>query len=528
MDVRPVLIDGEWRAAAGSTDTFRAVNPTLRTEMDDVYPVSGSDDVDAALRAAQDAVVALRSLSPDRIAAFLDAYAVKIEERAAALVEMAYQESALPREPRLNSSELPRTTNQLRQAAEAARSRSWAHATIDTQANIRSMYRPLSGAVVVMGPNNFPFAFNSAAGGDFAAAIAAGNPVIAKANTSHPATTRLFAEAAFEAIQETGLPPAMVQLIYRTPPAVGFRLVSHPLVGATGFTGSRSAGMRLKEAADKAGKPIYLEMSSINPVIVLPGALEERGDDIAAEFATSCLLGAGQFCTNPGFVILLDDDRSEAFVNTVADLFRTRPAGVLLGSRSPKDLTDAVNLMKQHGARVVAGGHELSDGGYRFENTLLRVDGDRFLSDAGALQTEAFGPVSLFVMARDKAQIGDILRRVEGNLTGTIYSSATGADDALYDALVEPALRSRVGRLLNDKMPTGVAVSPAMNHGGPYPATGHPGFTAVGIPWSMLRFAALQSYDNVRPHRLPIELRDPNPTGHTWRFIDGEWTQRDV
>ncbi len=164
---------------------------------------------------------------------------------------------------------------------------------------------------------------------------------------------------------------------------------------------------------------------------------------------------------------------------------------------------------------------------YAFAPTLLRASGDAFLAAPHALQTEAFGTVNLVILARDVAQMTEIASRLEGNLTGCIYSDTKGTDDAAYTQ-VATALRPRVGRLLNDKMPTGVAVSPAMNHGGPYPATGHPGFTAVGIPASLLRFAALRCYDNVRPHRLPPELQDKNPTGKMWRFIDGEWTQRDV
>ena len=183
--------------------------------------------------------------------------------------------------------------------------------------------------------------------------------------------------------------------------------------------------------------------------------------------------------------------------------------------------------MRQHGAEIVVGGRERAEGGYSFDNTLLRVDGATFLKSPQALQTEAFGPVSLVVVARDVDQILDILDHVEGNLTGTIYSNRQGSDDALYDR-IEPALRARVGRLLNDKMPTGVAVSPAMNHGGPFPATGHPGFTAVGIPASLRRFGMLQCYDNVRPSRLPLALRDKNPNGRMWRLVDGSWNQGDV
>ena len=300
--------------------------------------------------------------------------------------------------------------------------------------------------------------------------------------------------------------PATVQLIYRVPPEVGFALVSHPLVGATGFTGSKNAGLKLKDAAERAGKQIYLEMSSVNPVIVMEGALRERGAAIAGEFFSSCTLGAGQFCTNPGFVIVPDSEAGKQFVDTTRQQFEAGTPGVLLGKNGRDGLTDAVSILQKNGAKVVCGGKALPGPAYRFENTLLRVSGDDFLKHPHELQTEAFGPVSLIVMTRNTEQTVAILNQLEGNLTGTIYSDTAGKDDAEYDA-IEPHLRYKVGRLLNDKMPTGVAVSPAMNHGGPYPATGHPGFTAVGIPTSVHRFVALHSYDNVRPARLPAMLR---------------------
>jgi NADP-dependent aldehyde dehydrogenase len=417
--------------------------------------------------------------------------------------------------------------NQLRQGAAAARDRSWCHATIDTKVNIRSKYGPLGGAVVVFGPNNFPFAFNSIAGGDFVAAIAAGNPVIGKANTGHPGTSKMLAGLALDAAASAGLPPAMIQLIYRTPPDVGLRLVSHPGVGATGFTGSKEAGLRLKDAADSAGKPIYLEMSSTNPVFLLPGALAKRGPAIARELYDSCALGAGQFCTRPGITVVLEGAQAEAFLADAAAHFDTGIPGTLLGPGAPPRIADGIGALVAHGASIVAGGREIDGPRYAFSNTLLRASGGAFLSHPHALQTEAFGTVNLVIVAKDANQMIAIAANLEGNLTGSIYSDASGGDDELY-ARVEAVLRQKVGRLLNDKMPTGVAVTPAMNHGGPFPATGHPGFTAVGIPASLLRFAALHCYDNVRPHRLPPELADKNPTGRMWRLIDGEWSQQDA
>ncbi|HVX10666.1 MAG TPA: aldehyde dehydrogenase (NADP(+)) [Pirellulales bacterium] len=524
--IQPVLLAGRWQTA-NAAGTFRSENPTTKAPLDEFsFPISTWADCELALDQAVEAAEVLRATPAETIAQFLERFAARIEARSAELCQTAHRETGYPISPRLADVELPRTAGQLRQAAEAAREGSWSMPTIDTKANIRSCFLPL-GPVCVFGPNNFPFAFGSISGGDFAAAIAAGNPVIAKANSSHPATTRLFAQEAQSAADETGLPPGTVQLLYRLGHADGERLVADARVGATGYTGSRSAGLALKAAADAAGKPIYLELSSVNPVAILPGALKERADKIADEFATSCLMGTGQFCTNPGLVLLLAGDATDRFVDALRQRFEQAPPGVLLTKAVAMSLAKSVAELTSAGAQPLTGGKPADGAGYRFANTLLKVDGKAFLADPHRLQTEAFGNASLVVVADGAQQAAQVIDALEGNLTGCIYSDTSGSDDRLYDELAPP-MRRRVGRLLNDKMPTGVAVSTAMNHGGPYPATGHPGFTAVGIPASLHRFAMLACYDNVRAHRLPPALQNKNPNGRMWRLIDGRWTQADV
>ena len=525
MPLHPVLIAGKWRPANAS-GTFHAENPATGETLPDEYPISDWQDCGAALAAAATAAVELRSVAPERIADSLTKFADAIEARCAELVEIAHQETALVKTPRLQDIELPRTTGQLRQAAVAAAEGSWALPTIDSNLNIRSYYAAI-GPVCIFGPNNFPFAFNAVSGGDFAAAIAAGNPVIAKAHPSHPGATRILAEQALRAVSSSGLPPATVQLLYHMQPEDGLRFVSDPRVGATAFTGSRAGGLRLKAAADAAGKPIYLEMSSINPVVILPGALKERGEKIADEFTNSSLLASGQFCTNPGLLVLLRGDATTQWLESVKQRFEKQSPAPLLSAGVARSLSAGVAALREAGARLVTGGAPISGPGYKFANTLLAVDGPQFLAAPDRLQQEAFGNAALAVIAEDEDQAETILEGLEGNLTGSIYSDSAGSDDALYTQLA-PVLRSRVGRLLNDKMPTGVAVSAAMNHGGPFPSTGHPGFTAVGLPASMRRFAMLECFDNVRRSRLPEALRDENPNGRMWRWIDGRSTQNDV
>jgi NADP-dependent aldehyde dehydrogenase len=518
--LHPALIAGHWETNSGAT--FSSKNPNTGEAIAAEFPISEWADCLRALAAAESAFRISRKLSGSRIAEFLEDYARRIEEDREALVELAHQESGLPKSPRLADVELPRTVNQLRLAAQAARSASWKLATIDRKANIRSCYQTL-GPVAVFGPNNFPFAFNSIAGGDFAAAIAAGNPVIAKANSSHPATSERFAKLVHASIAATGMPSGLVQLIYRTSHEDGEKLVAHPSLAAIGYTGSRSAGLQLKSVADRVGKPFYAELSSVNPVIYLPGAVCERGSALVDEFVASGLMGAGQFCTNPGLLLFVASPETEEFISGVVSKYAAASPGTLLSQSVETSLVKNISILSTGGAKLLTGGTKLAGSRCAVSNTVLRIDGKQFLSDPHLFQTEAFGNAVLIAVCDSIEEITLVIEALEGNLTGTIFSDTQGTEEAAY-AIVADALEQKVGRLLNDKMPTGVAVSPAMNHGGPYPATSHPGFTAVGIPASLIRFAKLTSYDAVREERLPEVLRDANPTGTTWRSIDGQWT----
>lgn len=524
-DIAPVLVAGQWRASQGS-ELFQAVDPRTRKTIPGKYPISPLIDLLSALGAASQAAAAVRRLSDpsELIAGFLDRYADEIENHADALVSAATMETALPVSPRLRDVELPRTTGQLRQAAIAAREGSWRRPIIDRAAGLRSCLAPI-GPVWILGPNNFPFAFNAISGGDFAAAIAAGNPVIAKAHPLHPKTSRLLAEAAHAAAAD--LPSGMVQMIYHCSPEDGLRMIADHRLRAVAFTGGRPAGLKLKAAADAAGKLFFGEMSSINPTVILPGALHESSPAIVEALVGSILMGCGQFCTKPGLILLLAGSETDAFIGATAQKLSAAPAGMLFSESGLKSMEGAIETLRRSGADVLTGGKRRSGDAISFESTLLRVDASQFLRDPQTFQTEAFGNAAMIVVARDLAELLAVLELLEGNLTGTIYSAKDPRDDAMY-AQVAAALRPKVGRLLNDKMPTGVAVSPAMQHGGPFPASSQPHFSAVGIPGSILRFTQLEAYDHVRPHRLPLCLQDRNPNGRMWRLIDGQWTRADV
>lgn len=522
-----MLIAGEWRSAPADASTFQPSNPSTGELLPDTYPVASSAEIDALLDAGLSASQTLAETDPTAIAAFLEAYADGIAAATDELAALASTETGLPVKPRLEVVEIPRTTGQLRQAAAAARAGDWKQPVIDTANNLRSQLEPLGKPVLVIGPNNFPFAFNGIAGGDFAAAIATGHAVIAKAHPAHPGTSKRLAEIALAATATAGVPTATIQLYYRSSHAEGHRMASDPRLGAIGFTGSEGAGRKIKAAADAVGKPAYFELSSVNPVAFLPGALAEKAADLATEFSGSCLLGTGQFCTNPGLLLTIAGADTETFLTTAAANFNAAPSGVMLVPSLPGELDASVKALVADGAELMGRGTQPTEPGFRAQPALLRVSGATFLGDPKAFQREMFGPGALVVVAADADELAAVAEHLESSLTASFYSASDGSDDALYDRLV-PIIAAKAGRLLNDKMPTGVAVSPAMVHGGPFPAGGHPGFTAVGIPASLRRFGALRCYDNVRAGRLPATLQDKNPNGVIWRLIDGTWTQADV
>jgi len=524
--VQQVLVGGTWRDAAASVATFRAHNPMTGEAIGAVFPVSARAEVETAVAAAVACAEDMAAADIEQIAAFLERYADGIEAEAEALVAIAHAETGLPLTPRLRDVELPRTSGQLRQAAQAVRAQSWNHPVIDTAGGLRSAFGPLGKPVAVFGPNNFPFAFNAIAGSDFASAIAARNPVIAKVHPLHPGTSQLLARIAHAALVASGLPAAAVQMLYQIEPENSRLLVGNRAIGGVGFTGSRAGGLALKAQADAAGVSFYAEMSSVNPVFLLAGALAERGEALAQEFFASCTMGSGQFCTNPGLLVVPEGAVGDAFVREACARFDAAPAQVLFSADGKRSLNAAQAVLETAGAQRIAGQHDPARPGHWVQPRLFTVDGETFLAEAARLQTEAFGPSSLIVRSRDVAQAQAIARVFEGNLTATLYRASDGADD-LEAATLMPLLRPRVGRLIVDRMPTGVAVNPAMNHGGPYPATSHPGFTAVGMPAAIVRFAGLHCYDHVPDTLLPPLLQDRNPGG-VWRQIDGQWTVSDL
>ncbi len=516
-----ILIAGRWRPATVAS-TYHAFDPTAGKPLDTVWPVSAWADVDEALNAAVAAASELSKLPAERIAVFLECFAARLEARGEELVSVAHTETGLAVKPRLADVELPRTLDQIRQAAASAREETWRMGMIDTAKNVRAACFGL-GPVVVFPPTNFPLAYGCCTGGDMAAAIAAGNPVIAKAHRGHPGVSKIAAEEALHAARETGLPPATVQLLHGIGRADGEKLVADPRVGATGFTGSEVAGKKLFEAASKAGKVIWIEMGSINPVVLLPGALAERGDAIAGELAASVTGSAGQFCTKPGLVFLVGDAAGEAFMMTATEKFAVVGPQVLLGEAGCERLCDGIASLVKAGAKILAG-ESVAAGPASHVPTLLSVSGAELIARPEDLVVEAFGNATLLVVCASLDELAKALTCAHGSLGASVYCAKDGCDDAAFSALM-PLVLARAGRIIENRMPTGLAVTPPMQHGGPWPSAGPPFFSAVGMPWTILRFGRRICFDGWTESRLPEIVRDAPPPGRPWRYIDRAWTQ---
>ncbi len=504
--MQPVFTAGSWSTADSTTPSFHAWNPSTGEPLDERYPISTSVELDRVASAALDASAALADIGPADVGSFLGRVADHLDAEREPIARMAHLETGLPLSPRLAEVEFDRMVGQLRQAAAAAvdvGGTSWRRPIVDEATGIRSDRGPLGGAVLTIGPNNFPLAFHAVAGGDFAAAIAAGNPVIAKGHPLHPGTGLLLAQCVGVALAESDLPPATVQYFHHCNPADGFDLVRHPAVAAVGFTGGRATGLGIKQVADEAGTPAYLEMSSVNPVFASIDTDPSEVEALAEAWAGSITLGGGQFCTKPGLLVVVGEKTAEDLGIAVETKLVASAPGLLLSERGQSEFVEGIESFEAAGARRRCGGRAVGPG-WRAEPTLLEVDHETAKRRWSTLSQEIFGPVGILVRVDSMAAAVDLARSLEGQLTATVWSSSGGTVD--WGPLVD-VLRPRCGRLLERKMPTGVAVVPSMVHGGPYPSTGHPGFTSVGLPASIERFSVPRCWDGVSEVLLPAWLR---------------------
>lgn len=508
------------RGAAGS---FKAWDPTARDYLAPSFHMVDAAQVERACTLAGRAFDIFRATSDEARARFLDTVAEQIMLLGDELIERAMRESGLPR-VRLEG-ERARTCNQLRMFAELLREGSWRDARLDTPLPERSPPRPDLryhligvGPVAVFAASNFPLAF-SVAGGDTASAFAAGCPVVLKAHSSHPGTSELVGRAILKAVQQCELPAGVFALLHGSGNSVGQALVRHPAIQAVGFTGSRSGGTALMAvaAARKQPIPVYAEMSSINPVFLMPHALEHRAEEIGKGFAASLVLGVGQFCTNPGLVLAVEGPGLATFCKAAQDALHATEAAVMLNQNIADSYRKGVAALA--GNEAVSTLARLEHGEGKGAAALFRVSADAFL-ERHELHEEVFGPASLVVVCRDAGQMRAVVDVLEGQLTATLQMDPEDHADAL--ALL-PLLERKVGRILANGFPTGVEVSTAMVHGGPFPATADGRSTSVGTG-AVQRFLRPVCYQNLPQALLPQALRDGNPRG-IWRRKDGALTK---
>ncbi|NBF17380.1 aldehyde dehydrogenase (NADP(+)) [Pseudomonas paraversuta] len=516
---------GGSRSAAG-TVTLESLDASTGVALPFRFHQATPEEVDRAANAADQAFIEFRQLSPERRAEFLDAIADEIDQLGDDFVALVCRETALPA-GRIQG-ERGRTSGQMRLFAKVLRRGDFLGARIDLAMPDRKplprvdlrQYRIGVGPVAVFGASNFPLAF-STAGGDTAAAFAAGCPVVFKAHSGHMATADQVGCAIIRAAEKTGMPKGVFNMIFGA--GVGEPLIKHPAIQAVGFTGSLHGGNALSKMAAEREQPIpvFAEMSSINPVILLPQALAARGGKVAGELAASVTMGGGQFCTNPGLVIGLRSPELSAFIEQLTQQMAEQAPHTLLNAGGLRNYAKGVEHLLSHKGITHLAGH--SQSGAQAQPQLFKADVSLLLNKDPLLQEEVFGPATIIIEVENDAQLKAALLALRGQLTATLIGEP--ADLEHYQWLM-PILEQKVGRILVNGYPTGVEVCDAMVHGGPYPATSDARGTSVGS-LAIDRFLRPVCYQNYPDALLPAALQNRNPLG-LQRLVNGEWSSKAI
>ncbi len=509
-----------------NTTTFKTFNPKANTENEIVHTEASEVEIQKAIYLASEAYKIFHTISGIKKSEFLNEIAKEIELLGDELIKIFCIESGLTEERAI--SERGRTLFQLRSFADLVKEGSWVEATINVadssrkpipKVDIRKMFVPL-GPVVVFGASNFPLAY-STAGGDTAAAFAAGCPVITKSHPMHAGTGELVASAIINAAVKTGMPNGVFSNLNSSGIEVGVALVKHPQIKAVGFTGSILGGRALYNMAAQRLEPIpvFAEMGSVNPVVILPKAVKKKASEWAKTFAKSITLGSGQFCTNPGLILGIKSKDLTNFIQFLGEeTIKIESTCMLHPIIEGAYETNKSKMQEQKGLQTKASIDKELTTNYGHQ-AIATVEGSTFLKNT-TLHQEVFGPFSLVVQCKNSAQLENIISNLEGQLTGTIISEKGEAEQ--YAPVVR-ALQNRVGRIIYNGVPTGVEVCAAMVHGVPYPASTDSRFTAVGIN-SIKRWVRPFCYQNWPDELLPDELKNENPLGIT-RLVDGKKTK---
>lgn len=490
-----------------------------------MFKDSGKEEINQVMKSAWSAFHIYRKCSLKQRALFMRTIASEIDALGDELIAIAGKETNLP-EARLKG-ERARTIFQLNSYAAACERGDWLEARIDTaipdknppKPDLRKMLIPL-GPVVVFGASNFPFAY-STAGGDTATAFAAGCPVIVKAHPAHAQTSELVANAIKKAVEKSGLPGGVFAHVHGKSFEVGQALVEHPYTKAVGFTGSFSGGKQLFDWANNRKEPIpvFAEMSSINPVFLLPEKMKTAASEIARQYAASVTLGVGQFCTNPGLLIGIEGNDLDQFTATLAaEIEAIAPATMLHEGISKNYGQKREQALAQPDVDSISVS-KTEVGENQGQPTVAAVNAAAFISNP-VLHQEVFGPYSLIIRCKDVQQMLDVAQHIEGQLTATLM--ATDADVTNNQELVD-AVQNLCGRFILNGVPTGVEVCLSMQHGGPFPSTTDSRFSSVGAD-GIKRFARPVAFQNWSNALLPDELKNENPLG-IWRTVNDELTK---
>jgi len=522
MNITGEMLIGQ-STVRGTEGSLRALNPATNQTIAPDFGAGGPAEVARACTLAQQAFDSYRATTPQQRAEFLEEIANGILALGPALIERATQESGLPT-ARLEG-ECGRTVGQLRLFASVLRAGNYLGATLDPALPERTPPRSdlrlrkiAIGPVAVFGASNFPLAF-SVAGGDTASALAAGCPVVVKTHNAHPGTSELVGRAIQQAVAACKLPEGVFSLIIGAGNEVGQALVSHPAIKAVGFTGSRQGGLALMRAAAQRREPIpvYAEMSSINPMFLLPHALAARAAAIGTAFVDSLTMGVGQFCTNPGLVIGLAGEHLAQFQEAALQALKTKAAGTMLTPGIHGAYAAGIERMGAATGVATLGRGQPAAAPCAAQATLFATDAATFLATE-QLEDEIFGPSSLLVSCKDEDEMRAVAEHLAGQLTATLQLDEQ--DHALARKLL-PTLERKAGRILVNGFPTGVEVSYAMVHGGPFPATSDSRSTSVGAT-AIDRFLRPVCYQDLPAALLPTELQDDNPSGLS-RLVDGKY-----
>ena len=527
------MISGEnfigFEKKAAGEKKLSAFSTVLKSNLPGEFTIATKQEIDEATSKASSAFEIYKRTSFEKRAEFLDTIADEIMQLDE-LIQRAHLESGLP-EGRITG-ERGRTVGQLKLFATLLREGSFVEAIIDTalpnrkplpRSDLRRMMEPI-GPVAVFAASNFPLAF-STAGGDTASALAAGCPVIVKAHSSHLGTNELVATAIIKAAQKCNMPQGVFSSLIGEGSQLGQQLVKDPKIKAVGFTGSFRAGMSLFKAAVNEREepiPVYAEMSSINPVLILPNKIKQDLDSVISQISGSITLGVGQFCTNPGLLFVEKNDHTETFIQKLAQsLQQVLPATMLNQTICSAYHKERQQLISQEGVNVVWAGED-TNGEFKGSPSLAQTTAKNFIQN-NTLQNEVFGPTSLVVVCEDEKELQAALHSLHGQLTGTIIG--TSDDFKQFQNCID-IIVSKVGRVIYNGIPTGVEVCDAMMHGGPFPATTFAHFTSVGTE-AIKRFLRPVCYQDCPQEFLPDALKDENPL-NIMRKINGEFTRETI